>query len=77
MADTARDLEPVEDFRRRLREWLPDNMPRASARSRLTMARGTMTDEEELEDVAYNRQLQRKLYDGGFAGIIFPKEYGG
>ena len=24
------DLEAVEDFRRRLQEWLPDNMPRAT-----------------------------------------------
>ena len=23
------------------------------------------------------RELQKKLYDGGFAGICFPREYGG
>ncbi len=78
MADSAKDLEPVEDFRRRLREWLPNNMPLASGRTDLMRpTRGTMTDEEELEDVAHTRQLQRNLFDGGFAGICFPKEYGG
>jgi alkylation response protein AidB-like acyl-CoA dehydrogenase len=69
-------MEPVEDFRLRLRAWLPDNMPKRSSRSALTM-RGLETDEEELADVAHARKLQRTLFDGGFAGICFPKEYGG
>ena len=34
-------------------------------------------DEEELKAVARDRALQRKLFDGGFAGICVPKEYGG
>ena len=38
---------------------------------------GTGTEEEELADVQRNRDLQRLLYDGGFAGIAFPKAYGG
>ena len=35
------------------------------------------TDEEELAEVARDRQLQRMLFDGGFAGICVPTEYGG
>jgi alkylation response protein AidB-like acyl-CoA dehydrogenase len=35
------------------------------------------TREEELADVQRNRDLQRLFYDGGFAGICFPREYGG
>jgi alkylation response protein AidB-like acyl-CoA dehydrogenase len=35
------------------------------------------SDEEELKAVARDRALQRKIFDGGFAGICFPKEYGG
>jgi alkylation response protein AidB-like acyl-CoA dehydrogenase len=77
MAGTTNDIEPVEDFCRRLRAWLPDNMPRSTGRGQTGSARGTLTDEEELEDVAYDRQLQRKLYDAGFAALCFDKEFGG
>jgi alkylation response protein AidB-like acyl-CoA dehydrogenase len=69
------DVEPLDDFRHRLRAWLKDAMPPEEPDG--TWRRGQMTDEEELADVARNRELQRRLYDGGFAGIIFPKEYGG
>ena len=41
-----------------------------------TVATG-WSDEAELAPVARHRELQRKLHDGGFAGIIFPREYGG
>ena len=36
-----------------------------------------MSEEEELAQVARDRELQRKLFDGGLAGVCFPKEYGG
>jgi alkylation response protein AidB-like acyl-CoA dehydrogenase len=77
MTDLINDMTGVEDldsFRDRLRKWLKENMPPAEAR---TGVRGQLSDEEELADVQRNRDLQRKLYDGGFAGIIFPKMYGG
>src|SRR5579864_3213952 len=35
------------------------------------------SDEEELARVAHSRELQRRLYDGGFAGICVPTAYGG
>ena len=73
---TTGEVEDVESFRARLRTWLADNMPPESGQSRAGV-RGDMSDEEELADVAKTRELQRRLYDGGFAGIIFPKEYGG
>jgi alkylation response protein AidB-like acyl-CoA dehydrogenase len=68
------DVEDLESFRARLRSWLKENMPAEEPQS---AARGQLSDEQELADVARNRVLQRKLYDGGFAGIVFPKEYGG
>jgi alkylation response protein AidB-like acyl-CoA dehydrogenase len=71
------NVEPVDDFRARLRAWLDDNMPRSGGRSPMIMARGRHSDDEELADVQHNRDLQRKLFDGGFAGICFPVEYGG
>jgi alkylation response protein AidB-like acyl-CoA dehydrogenase len=73
--DTSTDLEPVVDFRQRARVWLKENVPPASSDS--FGAYGTGTEEEELRDVQRNRDLQRLFYDGGFAGIAFPKEYGG
>jgi alkylation response protein AidB-like acyl-CoA dehydrogenase len=39
--------------------------------------RGQLSDDEELADVEWNRQLQRRLFDGGFAGIVVPEAYGG
>jgi alkylation response protein AidB-like acyl-CoA dehydrogenase len=70
---TARDLESVESFRRRARAWIAGH---------LTPVPGA-TDpgsEDELRDEAawlHARRLQAKLYEGGFAGICYPREYGG
>lgn len=66
-------MEPVEEFAARARAWLADNLPPAPE----PRAWGFGTDEEELAAVARLRELQRTLYDGGFAGICFPEEYGG
>jgi alkylation response protein AidB-like acyl-CoA dehydrogenase len=71
------DIEPVESFRLRARAWLRDTVPRAEdGRTRMTFGGGG-SREEELADVQRNRDLQRLFYDGGFAGICFPREYGG
>ncbi|MEV0358307.1 acyl-CoA dehydrogenase family protein [Nocardia sp. NPDC050697] len=62
------ETESVEDFRARAREWLRENLPPSSGTE-------MKSDSEEAWDRA--RQVQRILYDGGFAGICFPVEYGG
>jgi alkylation response protein AidB-like acyl-CoA dehydrogenase len=72
---TSTDLEPVEEFRLRARTWFAENLPRMDGRRRLL--RAAESDEEELADIQRQRDLQRLLYDGGFAGICVPKEYGG
>lgn len=69
MTDT--ELESVEAFRARARAWLAENMPRRDADDTRRRAR---SDEE---GVRRARELQRRLFDGGFAGIRYPKEYGG
>jgi alkylation response protein AidB-like acyl-CoA dehydrogenase len=74
--DTETDLEPVEDFRHRARAWLKANVPPSRGGGGMSFG-GTGTAEEELADVQRNRDLQRLFFDGGFAGICFPKEYGG
>jgi len=62
------DLEPVEDFRHRARAWLAQSMPPDC---------GGLGQRGEPGRWAEERRLQRRLWDGGFAGICFPAEHGG
>ena len=61
-------IEPVEDFRARARAWLAQTMPPFPGQV-----------EDRIGDARreHERGLQRRLWDGGFAGICFPAEYGG
>lgn len=61
------DMEPVEDFCARAERWLAANMP--------PLGDGWNDRSDERRD--RERDLQRRLWDGGFAGICFPREYGG
>ena len=54
-----------EQYRLKLRTWLEANMPTEAAPS------------DQDADFAFRRAWQRKLYDGGWVGINWPKEYGG
>ena len=63
------EMEPVEDFRRRARAWLADNMPPFEG-----MSSGNYQEEGRRD---HERMLQRRLFDGGFAGICWPAEYAG
>jgi alkylation response protein AidB-like acyl-CoA dehydrogenase len=72
---TSTDLEPVEEFRLRARSWLAEHFPRSDGMRRLL--RAAASDEEELAEIQRQRDLQRLLFDGGFAGICVPQEYGG
>ncbi len=62
--------EDVESFRSRARPWLADNMPLLDDDSR-----GRTRSDDKSREI--DRGLQRRLWDGGFAGICFPAEYGG
>lgn len=75
MTDTE-EMETVESFAARARTWLAAHMPRA--------ADGVggynpvqRSDEDELAHIGRCRELQRMLFDGGFAGICVPRAYGG
>jgi alkylation response protein AidB-like acyl-CoA dehydrogenase len=72
--NAVEEVEDLGSFRARLRAWLVDNMPPGRASG---ATRGFHSDEDELTYISHNRELQRSLFDGGFAGIVFPKEYGG
>ncbi|MBV1916471.1 MAG: acyl-CoA dehydrogenase family protein [Sphingomonadaceae bacterium] len=71
MSDT---IEPVEEFRLRARAWIKENLGPVQP---CDLSQHCANDEEELEVVARDRALQRKINDGGFAGICMPLEYGG
>ncbi len=70
-ADTGHpDSEDLEAFRQRARAWLAQSMPRLEGR---TNQRLVTEDEYGVRA----RELQRILFDGGFAGLCFPQRYGG
>ena len=62
------NLDYTEDellFRDEVRTWLEENKP------------SEPLPPAGLERLAYEKAWQRKLYEGGWAGISWPKEYGG
>jgi alkylation response protein AidB-like acyl-CoA dehydrogenase len=63
--------EDLDAYRQRLRAWLAENMPK--------LAPGADWDPLRDDDdrASRARELQRRLYDGGFAGVCYPREYGG
>ncbi|MGV0039842.1 acyl-CoA dehydrogenase family protein [Mycobacterium colombiense] len=63
--------ESVEEFRSRARAWLAATMPR------LDPAKAAQLERDALPAWHRARELQKLLWDGGFAGICFPREYGG
>lgn len=60
-----------EHFRQELRSWLEANLPEGWLEGNHTLP------ENDLERKAFLVAWQRKLLDGGWAGIHWPKEYGG
>ncbi len=62
----------LDDYRRTARTWLAAHLPRRE---------GPAEDHDigyyTPDVMAENRELQRRLYEGGYAGITWPKEYGG
>jgi alkylation response protein AidB-like acyl-CoA dehydrogenase len=64
---TTAGMEPVEDFRARARAWLAESMPPL----------GDGWNDRSDERRERERELQALLWQGGFAGICFPAEYGG
>jgi alkylation response protein AidB-like acyl-CoA dehydrogenase len=63
--------ESVEEFRSRARAWLAENM------TRLDPVKAALLERDAEGSWQRARELQKTLYDGGFAGICFPREYGG
>jgi alkylation response protein AidB-like acyl-CoA dehydrogenase len=70
------EMEDIESFRARARTWIRANL-RLGSPEDLRWTRGLLSEEEELAQVARDRELQRMLFEGGLAGICFPRAYGG
>src|SRR5438552_6442263 len=64
------NLTPNEQrFRDEVRAWLTTNTPPEWA--------GDTNAEDRSDYISYLRDWQRKLYEGGWAGISWPQQYGG
>ncbi len=63
--------ESVADFAARARAWLADNMPRVDPDNLPVALRAVQSSWDRA------KELQKRLYKGGFAGLCFPREYGG
>ena len=61
---------PAEErFRDEVRSWLANN---------LSEDRTAVADSEDMDGwMSYLKEWQRKLFDDGWSGISWPKEYGG
>jgi alkylation response protein AidB-like acyl-CoA dehydrogenase len=68
----------VDEFAAPARGWLAEYMPPAdpSAGYFLFTGPSSPTDDHDLARIQRCRELQRLLFDGGFAGICVPREYG-
>lgn len=71
MEDATIDLDT---FRRRARQWIAANLDRTVDTDGQPRAQ---LDDRSPREIAHARALQRRLFDGGYAGISFPSEYGG
>src|SRR4051812_43758378 len=68
------DSESVDSFRTRARAWIDANLVHRSD------VADDGTDDNlsaTIDDWHAARALQRTLHGGGFAGICYPREYGG
>jgi alkylation response protein AidB-like acyl-CoA dehydrogenase len=61
-----------EAFRNKVRSWFKANVPKDWTEA---LVSGPTVPRTEIYD--FLREWQRKLYDAGFAGLTWPKEYGG
>jgi alkylation response protein AidB-like acyl-CoA dehydrogenase len=70
------EVESLEAFRERARAFIRSNLRPLTGKAP-NMMRADRTDEQELAEVAREREVQRMLFDAGLAGICVSTQYGG
>ncbi|MDE0216083.1 MAG: acyl-CoA dehydrogenase family protein [bacterium] len=67
------ETDPAElaRYREEVEAWMGENMPRSDP------ANPWHAIQDDDDRSTRNRELQRRLYDGGYAAVCYPKEYGG
>ena len=69
---TSEELENLEEFRLRAKTWVKANLaPLNGADPFVGHAR------DEMDQVVRAKAIQQRLFEGGFAGLCYPREYGG
>lgn len=63
--------EQDEEFRRRLRSWLVENA------EHIARTLKGIDESGERNPLRASREWQRRLYEGGYVGLSWPKAYGG
>ena len=63
-----RDTPQEAAFRAELRAWLDENLP--------AERRGMRGGAQRFDD-SFGREWSRRLHEGGYAGLTWPREYGG
>jgi alkylation response protein AidB-like acyl-CoA dehydrogenase len=68
----ARVIQGLDTFQARARDWIAANLEPLNGADPFL---GHATD--DADQVVRAKAIQRKLWDGGFAGLCYPAEYGG
>jgi alkylation response protein AidB-like acyl-CoA dehydrogenase len=63
--------EEQEAFRKEVRQWLEQNLPDS------LRGRGFAASRADQEEVAQLRVWQRRMYEAGYVGMDWPREFGG
>jgi alkylation response protein AidB-like acyl-CoA dehydrogenase len=67
----------VEDFAASARSWISENLPPVHPLTGELFSSIAISEADKNWRIQQNRDLQRRLFDGGYAGICVPKDYGG
>ena len=69
---TAPTVADLERYRQQARAWIAENLEKLDAPAGIRVV-----DYYTPDVMAANRALQRRMFDAGYAGISWPREYGG